>query len=411
MKRYWKLSTLTVFIVVVLTGFFIQSSFAFSNYPEFILKHQSGDEKLGSKIEVEGNYSDHSDSFGNSLSIDEEGTTYLQTTYLSQLQNPFLGPEIKQLQKKYKSFMRGKSDYIGNYYENKDTLAYVNIETDTNFTGYAITDQYFDIEVLDKETGDRQAFQLELPDRKYINFSDVRGVTLHGDELKIITNLSFYDELCLDREEKHVFSFYVIEREILDDEWIVTNEEDMNQEYDVWTDIEPVPWELQQNPEYFVFIKSTHKNIERDDGHYESEMLENEYIVYHIASGEHEGFELPDEWKDDNTLLHSWIEGEHLLFYEIDNNELKLYDYNLSSQQFDDKKHFDLPEGATEEAYVTIQDDKVIVANRYHQGSTSSAIIIYDYDSEDKLYERIIDIEGNEPTANDELIIHDVQFQ
>src|SRR5699024_6372449 len=220
MKRYWKLSTLTVFIVVVLTGFFIQSSFAFSNYPEFILKHQSGDEKLGSKIEVEGNYSDHSDSFGNSLSIDEEGTTYLQTTYLSQLQNPFLGPEIKQLQKKYKSFMRGKSDYIGNYYENKDTLAYVNIETDTNFTGYA--------------------------------FSDVRSVTLHGDELKIITNLSFYDESGLDKEEMHVFSIDVIEREILDDEWIVTNEEDMNQEYDVWTDIEPVPWELQQNPEYFV---------------------------------------------------------------------------------------------------------------------------------------------------------------
>src|SRR5699024_5915277 len=56
MKRYWKLSTLTVFIVVVLTGFFIQSSFAFSNYPEFILKHQSGDEKLGSKIEKPSDY-------------------------------------------------------------------------------------------------------------------------------------------------------------------------------------------------------------------------------------------------------------------------------------------------------------------------------------------------------------------
>src|SRR5699024_7638567 len=250
MKRYWKLGTLTIFIVVILTGFFIQSSFVYSNNTEFVIKHKNGDEKLGSEVVVEGEYNEASRQHIAAITVTQEGSTYLQGSYVSLLQGQFLSPKIKQLQKDYKSFMRGKRDFTQLYDESSDFLAYVNIESETDFRGYEVTNLYFDIDMVDKETEDRTAFTIDFPKEDGLVFSDVSAVQLRNNELNVIANLSFFDdETGMDEEEFHVFTIDVDEQEILNDELIITG----FSADDSYTDVQVVEEMDQESAEYSVF--------------------------------------------------------------------------------------------------------------------------------------------------------------
>src|SRR5690625_3643108 len=127
MKRYWKLITIATVIVLTIGTFYIQSSLAKNKYPTFSIKHQSGDETLVENVTIHGTYNEGDVWIGN-IGISIEGMTeHNQFSYLDMLTGKYLDTEIKRLQKEHRNFMRGKGEDTSLFFDDKDTLAFVDI--------------------------------------------------------------------------------------------------------------------------------------------------------------------------------------------------------------------------------------------------------------------------------------------
>src|SRR5699024_8212504 len=97
MKRYWKLTTLTIFIVAVIGALYIQTSLATSRFPEFVIKHQSGDKAEVKPLKLIGNYEANEMDYIYT-EISDQGTSYQNhnSSYLYFLQENYLQSEMKQ---------------------------------------------------------------------------------------------------------------------------------------------------------------------------------------------------------------------------------------------------------------------------------------------------------------------------
>lgn len=397
MKRYWKIGTLTLFIAVVLTGLFIQSSSAFSSHPEFVIEYRSGDEELGERLRIEGEYNE-TPRHSSLATITNEGTTYSELSYFSLLNGAFLHPEIKQLQENYKNFMRGKRESMQYFDETSEMLGYVMIDTDSGFRGFELTDLYFDIDLLEKETGERKTFQIDLPKEKGLHYSDVMGVHFTDNELKVVVNQSLInDETGMEQEEIHLFSIDVNEQEILNDEVIA--KEGISGTNDLYVVLDLVPMENEESTEYFVFMKNTRKDVYHENGHYESENVNSEFISYHIESGEYETTDFSDMAEQASDLYPLHVDGKHLVLYEIDNKELIVYLYNLEEKELRNQQHYDLPEEAEEVPFFTIKEDKVIMADGQVKDNVKPLIHVYDLETAKLLYEGVITLKGDAPAG------------
>src|SRR5699024_1183548 len=161
MKRYYKLISLSLFNIDVWAGFFIQSIPASGNQPEFVIKTQDDQKKLGHHLVVSGEYSNN-DNISKFLTISEEGSDYFSDrSYLYQKEMLYANPGAEQLIKDYRNFMRGKGYDLKSFYQDDTTLAYVEIDSDINFRGYESINPSFQVDVLDKETKDRTTFELK----------------------------------------------------------------------------------------------------------------------------------------------------------------------------------------------------------------------------------------------------------
>src|SRR5690625_7135428 len=105
MKRYWKLTTLTIFIVAVIGALYIQTSLAMNRFPEFVIKHQSGDEAEVKPLKVIGNYRANEMNYIYTEISDQE-TSYrkYESSYLYLLKEDYLQSEMKHLIKDYRGF-------------------------------------------------------------------------------------------------------------------------------------------------------------------------------------------------------------------------------------------------------------------------------------------------------------------
>src|SRR5699024_11581097 len=81
MKRYWKLISLFLFTIVVWAGFFIQSTFAVSNYPEFVINSKDDQDELESRMVISGDYRDSKDRMEHLTIRSEEHTSELQSRF------------------------------------------------------------------------------------------------------------------------------------------------------------------------------------------------------------------------------------------------------------------------------------------------------------------------------------------
>lgn len=123
MKRYWRLISVGIIIVLSVGTFYIQSSLAGNKFPDFVLQKKSGDVE----VTLEGNYQGRH--INRNVRITAEGATYAEEySFLDRIKGVPRDPNITRLQKDYRNFMRGKGNSIHMFAEDKDLLAYADMD-------------------------------------------------------------------------------------------------------------------------------------------------------------------------------------------------------------------------------------------------------------------------------------------
>ena len=111
MKKYWKFTATIAVIVLSIGAFYVNSALSAPQLPEFAIKKQSGDAKEIKSLVLEGGYHEGIVmSYTNThLKITSDGSENRNGHSLVDQVRGQPTPVIKDLQKNYRDFMRGKS--------------------------------------------------------------------------------------------------------------------------------------------------------------------------------------------------------------------------------------------------------------------------------------------------------------
>lgn len=413
MKRYWKLISLFLFTIVVWAGFFIQSTLAVSNYPEFIINNEDDQDELGSQMVISGDYRDSKDRLEH-LSISNKGSDYLgDKSFLSQVNESFSSFEINQLIKDNRNFMRGKRLESEFFYQDDASIVYANVDSDMSFRGYESVDPSFEVDILNKKSGDRTSFSLNLSLKKKLDYSNISYVHLDENKLQVVGSLSYLDgERGVQEEELHIFTIDVDKKELIADEVILSMEENMSESQDEWTMIDVISDSVGgENAKYVVFMEAIQEVETLPSGEEKYNFKEVEFIAYNLKTGEQKMFELPDDIQLDDTSEIYELKGEDLYLNKIEENKLKIMGYNLSEQAKVSEKTYAIPWESTEDnTFYSVKEDEVVIANRYKSNESDATIVMYDLKSGEMIYEGRVDVKDNKLQSNEELTIYEVNF-
>lgn len=201
MKKYMRLFITFAFTVLVIGILYIQHVVA--NYDAVMLKTLAGNDVELRKVVLD--LSVWKDDIYIPARL-ENGKIHISNQYSlwETITGAKLSPEIKNLIKKERNFMRGKVGNNENYFEDEEYLAYVNVHyiTELRIENKGTPEQYeyyhhvpgLIVDVLEKESDKRWSFPLELSDDEDISFINVEDVQLMAGVLKVLTRVSPYEE-------------------------------------------------------------------------------------------------------------------------------------------------------------------------------------------------------------------------
>ena len=125
MKKYMKLISVAVMIVVIYTVFFISGKEMTASFPQIKFHHIEGDASLVESLAIFGSINTGNYFFDETFKYDKSGTTYeADLPWLERLDG-FSSEQMERLNKKYPSFMRGKDNYDSYFFESDEIVAYV----------------------------------------------------------------------------------------------------------------------------------------------------------------------------------------------------------------------------------------------------------------------------------------------
>lgn len=201
MKKYMRLFITFAFTVLVIGILYIQHVVA--NCDAVMLKTLAGNDVELRKVVLD--LSVWKDDINIPARL-ENGKIHISNQYSlwETITGAKLSPEIKNLIKKERNFMRGKVGNNENYFEDEEYLAYVNVHyiTELRIENKGTPEQYeyyhhvpgLIVDVLEKESDKRWSFPLELSDDEDISFISVEDVQLMAGVLKVLTRVSPYEE-------------------------------------------------------------------------------------------------------------------------------------------------------------------------------------------------------------------------
>lgn len=417
MKRYGKLIIIVVLVVLSFGIYYIQPIFAADTRPEFTVSAKNGDKTLIENMSIEGYY--HVSNFygmGTETEITKDGTTYYSTqSYLSQLQDSVSGNEkMSQLQKDYRSFMRGKEPYLVNYFEDDSILAYADITLDSMS---AITeDSEFLIEVLDKKTNDVLSFSVDFPNATDYFSVYVEDVQVANNKLIVVTNgYSINSEN--GQDEQHLYSIDLPNEKIEKGEKIqldLIDEKDKQIQYvelmNAGNDIDSSKILV-----YRVTLDVPKTEMEIYD---ENEMITQPVsglIGVNIETGEQFLIDVSDELGSQALGNRTAMENSTLYFYKKNDTTLSIYSYSLEQKELVEVESVEL----TAEQLKALKTDVILQVNNEIVFFVESSkvtdkdmqIMAIDSNSGELVFEGAIEEKVNQPAKRDELYLSEVLFQ
>lgn len=368
MKRYWKIITILLVSTLTVGTFYLYTAFGKNGHPHYKITTLSGEEKEIESLQLLGSYSSHTLDDDFSLSI--EGIDFeSERSFISQMYGNNDNPEVKQLQKEYWNFTRGKLTNSVNYYSDDKYLAYSNMAHDWSFLNE--NNQFtFQISVLNKETNKTTSFDLNLPNGGSYNYVNTERVQMVGDELQVITRNSVE---FLSEGEFHLYIFDIANKKLKSGERLfnIPKNESEDKGIDTFLLGEQT---INRSNEYALFLQiTTHYDQEAeewveeiaeeeiDEAFYEQDFKEDvtpsktedkTLFVYHFSTGKLATIDLPEQtYASDHFNLY---DGTYLYFPIEDKQGTELLIYNLASEKIEQTHHFDKKFRA-----LKVKDDKL----------------------------------------------------
>lgn len=331
MRRYW-LSIIIAMLVVGGIGTYY--SFGRQNHlPEYKLETLQGDPKEGAAITLIGDY--YGDMRSEPLKVNIDGSEYggLNTNLRIKLTGSpwfYRQPDIQQLLKDHKSFMRGKGNMDG-IYRDEEWVIYseLTIKNKGPKTPLAVLKLTLLNEATDKVSTVEQTYELPK-ESQYISVVDVQRI---DDEIFILVKKIYNSNELVDYENKPVdyeivvmdlASGKLLRNEKLEN-WSGYTEDLQKQINHILTDKSSAPSET------FLFNvreEKVHKN-ERGDTY--SDKLSEKYYSYSYRTGLLT--ELPDTfWQSAaDTSRTISLQNDYFYFMEYDPDRIILSRYNVKT--------------------------------------------------------------------------------
>lgn len=384
MKRYWKVIILPIFIIITFGVLYVHHVIAKNGLPEFELVTVEGDKKIGEQLMIYGDYHTNNDSMWHSFRLTADGIVYKRDlNFFEQYNNFFESNVIQKLIEEDSGFMRGKTEESNLFVDTDKQLAYV---------GPDFIHNQMEVDVQNKESGDRTSFRLDIPERSKYHQIYVEEVQMIEDTLYAVTINYFGEnkdvmiyEISID-EEKIIDHYPLMELPFLDSVNVLSNDTDIGQKEQIVVSVD--------------HIEVT------SDGHH---LAESEYFTYHFETKESKPITFPDDFTDkpedpfgaEDYLSQGHIVNgkDNLYFINFTPDGLTYYVYDLVQHKFEEEESITLGTSVLEGLYgIYPEGDSLYLYSQVNEnGIQFRKVFMVDLVNAENLYEgEIRMVDGDE---------------
>lgn len=408
MKRYWKLVTIAVVIVLVIGTFYIQSSMAASDDPEFMFKTVDGNEAELDSVALFGNY--QIGTRVSDLKITKEGTEYKKVnSFLGQFNSLYTDEEIERLKTDYRNFMRGKTGSENLFFEDTSLIAYVNTDMKTSLNSYESTDFSFDISVLDKDTEKHSSFNIKLPESERYHSASVEKVYIDDGDMKILTNNFYYGNQTnyAEQVEYHVYQVDLADQKIVNDE-VIAKTDGVSSDQQMELSLVEQSENADRNTKIGIVKKTLQEKV-IDEWQSTYETIESELIVYDIVTSKQETLEIEEELLENLLVYNS---GDTFYLTQETDEGLQVAAYNFETKELETKQTIPLSDSLPDyQSLYKIENDKLYIISPFAAMGTDAVISIADLKTGESLFEGTIEMKNPVQENMDyRLYFHDLEI-
>lgn len=400
MRKYWKLITTLLVIVLSIGTFYIRTVIA-SDLPQFVIKSEVGTTKEIDSLVVTGQYvKDYNEE---RVWIDGKGSDYWsKSSVIEQVNGQYHSLNIKKLQKQFWNFTRGKGECPECYYNGQQFLAYANITYDRSYTAY--NKYLFNISVLNKKTDQKHSFHLKIPNERSYSSVSVHGVFIIDEFLKVITH---HDRSKDPWSEYHIYTFDIEGEKLIEGEVIQSYANDQNidllKEYSLKPDNNYLI--LRRNDSRDVIIPEEVKFKGEDVLIGKEQTSQQELIVYDLQSRLLETYVTPVHDSDIALLAN-----DSVYFLSTNRNDLEVSVYDIEEKKVTYSFNISLQTlRKGDEFLARINNGHLYVVTPHAMNDLSQGIYKIDLESGDLLYSGRVESITIGETTN--LLLKDIQFK
>lgn len=379
MKKYWKFTATIAVIVLSIGAFYVNSALSAPQYPEFEIKKQSGDAGEIKSLVLEGGYHEGIVmSYTNThFKITSDGSENTDSnSFLDQVRGQS-SPVIKDLQKNYREFMRGKSQSVDSFFENDKLLAYADVKYEMGVS--SSRDFKFDISILNKDDGNTTSFNLNVPDKSVADYIFVEDVQVIDNELKLIThNTMWKNEKYFN--EKHIYTLDISAGKITSNEKILSIPEEQGNSY---VDAQLINTNPLQSNENLVFL-ITQSNLEEGSDGLREASSSKEILFYNLKTQKKDTIEMPASLNDNQV---SFLEGSAMYFSKFSGQSLIVTPYNIENHEVGDEFTIQLSNANEAPPLIIVKESKLYAVSQIMNSKTNASVAVVNVKTGESLYE------------------------
>lgn len=400
MKQYRNLMIIIVGICLCFSTFYINKAFSTSDFPEYSIKKVSGEEDISKNIKLKGYYNENSN-----LTITHSGSTYdSELSFFKQIDALHYEDSLDSYQKKYPSFMRGKTD-PRLFFVNKNQLVYVNLSY-KYFRSGIMSDFVFKVSTLNTKTKESTTFKLPLSNQKNVIYSNIVDVRVVNNHLKIITQNEIEGN---NEEPSTIYKIYTVDlthKKIIEEDHVGDDVKAAPGEYTNYHAIS----EMSPFQDSDIFLYEIVK--EKHDENGELSNRTNDLYVYNLRTKEQQALKLPADIKVEDEHAEEFsnvYDDQYLYISQTTESEVQITLYDVNKQKI--AKVYKIPAKNKDNVRILSITDNRIVLESFDKDTHQPSIQVYDIQDGKPLFEGSIEIKNKQDhkeKAWEDLSIHTV---
>lgn len=407
LKRYWKLCTLTLVILLAIGVFYLKPILSKSEYPDFTIETIKGNPIELNGLTLQGYYSldaQYQEEFGmmyseKTFSLNNKNLIYdKQKSFSNQLSYIDRTPQLDRLQKEHKNFLRGKNLQTQNFFEDASFLVYISLNQE--YSDKSSGKRFFDISMLNKKTDKRLSYKIDLPTKKEYPFIDIQKIQIINSHLSVVTRNNLpqinEQEYSENLQEYHIYQLDLGNQKVTTDNSI-SFETDTSA--DNLTQIELLSeTAIDQTSDDLIFSLSYDQPF---NGEKETEsssgVVGYDLFHYKISKNETKKITLPKEFNTSDSI-NSLDKKMVYSYHFTDDNKISLYTTSLVDLSKSSEKTIDLSVSQDSIEWQSIKNNKLYLVSSMKQSLLKKHLFIYNLSDEKLIYEGSI-----EPTSDNAL--------